>query len=324
MTQALHRHLAKHTQRPMEAAAHLKLEGVRRAAALMVHRKHLLLTHTEKLTNPTTREHMQRLIHYHAVHDPDATDPLRTPHMPPISIRRPQRHHQSTPEHTSHPRSHPAPPSPTKPNQGHPYVNVDGQDPSNPPSPAPQDPEQPPLTPTTIRDADLLRATLQGRALSTPLGWYRLQEDGTKLTVKALWDLTAPGKGLHEAIVDLVLWRARHHTQGQHVLIPPIESGQALTHDTDTNVTRRGTMRLRRAPAEKDHPADPNHPKQLEQATTPTRDTALRAAGLCTADDDLPAPSTDSDHPPPEVWCTVLECGHYYVVAARATSPSPQ
>ena len=71
VTQALHRHLTKHTESPMEAAAHLQLEAVRRAAAQMVHRKHLLLTHAEQLTDPTAREHMQRLIHYHAVHDPD-------------------------------------------------------------------------------------------------------------------------------------------------------------------------------------------------------------------------------------------------------------
>ena len=36
----------------------------------MVHRKHLLLTDTEQLTDPTAREHMQRLIDYHAVNDP--------------------------------------------------------------------------------------------------------------------------------------------------------------------------------------------------------------------------------------------------------------
>ena len=124
--------------------------------------------------------------------------------------------------------------------------------------------------------------------------------------------------------MDLVLWRARKHTQGQHVWMPRIESGQALTHDTDINVTRRGTVRLRRAPAEKDHPADPNRPEQWEQATAPTRDTALRAAGFRTPDDDLPPPPTDSDHPPPEVWVTVLERGHYYVIAATATSSSPQ
>ena len=106
--------------------------------------------------------------------------------------------------------------------------------------------------------------------------------------------------------------------------IPPIEWGQALTHDTDINVTRRGTVPLRRAPAEKDHPADPNRPEQWEQATAPTRDTPLRAAGLRTPDDDLLPPPTDSDHPPPEVWVTVLERGHYYVLAATATSPGPQ
>ena len=71
VTQALHRHLTKHTESPMEAAAHLKLEAVRRAAAKMVQRKDLLLTHTEKLTDPTARGHMQRLIHYHAMHDPE-------------------------------------------------------------------------------------------------------------------------------------------------------------------------------------------------------------------------------------------------------------
>ena len=68
-------------------------------------------------------------------------------------------------------------------------------------------------------------------------------------------------------------------------LDPPNEWGQALTHNTDTNVTRRGTTRLRQAPAEKDHPADPNHPEQWEQAAAPMRDTALRAAGLRTPDD---------------------------------------
>ena len=55
----------------MEAAAHLQLEAVRRAAAQMVHRKHLLSAHAEQLTDPTAREHMQRLIHYHALHAPD-------------------------------------------------------------------------------------------------------------------------------------------------------------------------------------------------------------------------------------------------------------
>ena len=73
VTQALHRHLTKHTESPIEVAAHLQLEAVRRASAQMVHRKHLLLTHAEQLTDPTAREHMQRLIHYHAVHDPDVS-----------------------------------------------------------------------------------------------------------------------------------------------------------------------------------------------------------------------------------------------------------
>ena len=70
VTQALHRHL-KHTETPSEAAAHHQLEAVRRAPAQMVHRKHLLLTQVKQLTDPTSREHLQRLMHYHAVHDPD-------------------------------------------------------------------------------------------------------------------------------------------------------------------------------------------------------------------------------------------------------------
>ena len=73
----------------------------------------------------------------------------------------------------------------------------------------------------TIGDPDLLRESLQGRALYTPLGWYRLQESWTKLTVKDLQDLATPGNGRHKATVDLVLWRARQHAQGQHIWIPP-------------------------------------------------------------------------------------------------------
>ena len=56
MKQALQRHLTKHAGDPMKAAAQLQLEAVRRAAAQMVHRKPLMLTHTERLTDPTARE----------------------------------------------------------------------------------------------------------------------------------------------------------------------------------------------------------------------------------------------------------------------------
>ena len=167
-----------------------------------------------------------------------STNQLCAPHMPPISVHRPPRRHQSTPEGhppqelpatscllgpgpTSQPRHHLAPPGPIKPAQGHPYIDEDEQDLGSPPRQATPDPEHPPLTPTTIRDPDLLRATLQGRALDTALGWYRLQESWTNLTVKALRDLATPGQGLREAIVDFVVWRARQHA--------------------GTNVTRRGT-----------------------------------------------------------------------------------
>ena len=71
----------------------------------------------------------------------------------------------------------------------------------------------------------------------------------------------------------------------------PIERGEVLTHKTGTNVTSGGTTRLRRAPADNDHPVDSDHPERWEQATAPNRNTALSAAGLCTPDDDLPPPT---------------------------------
>ena len=71
VTQALQRHLTKHAEDLMGAAAHLELEAVRRAAAQMVHRKRLMLTHTEQRADPTAREHMLPLIYYHVVQDPE-------------------------------------------------------------------------------------------------------------------------------------------------------------------------------------------------------------------------------------------------------------
>ena len=37
----------------------------------MVHRERLLLTQMVQLADLTAREHMLRLIHYHAVHEPE-------------------------------------------------------------------------------------------------------------------------------------------------------------------------------------------------------------------------------------------------------------
>ena len=87
VTQVLHRHLTKHAENPIGAAAHLQLEAVGTAAAQIVHRKHPLLTHTEQLTDPTARGHMLCLIHYHAVHGPEvpqpAPHPTHAPHFCP-------------------------------------------------------------------------------------------------------------------------------------------------------------------------------------------------------------------------------------------------
>ena len=145
-----------------------------------------------------------------------STNLLCTPQTPPIPVSSPQRHHQSTQE--DHPPQDTLATStrdtagPTSHPQYHPA----------PPSPAK------PAQNVPHNDVDV--PDLQG-------SW-------TKLTIIALRDLATPGKGLHEAILDLVLWRASKHTQGQHIWIPPIEWGQALAHDTDTNVTRRATRNL--------------------------------------------------------------------------------
>ena len=182
----------------------------------------------------------------------------------------------------------------------------------------------PPLTSTTIRDPDVLRATLQCRSLSTPLGSYRLQESWAKLTVKAPRALTTPGNGLHEAIVDLVLWRARQHAQGQHVWILPIDRGQALTLDTDTNVRPRGTIAYdepqRRTTTQRTRTTRNNGNRPPHQPATPPSAPLAFAPQTTTSLPHLQTATT----PLTEVWVTVLECGHYYVVAATATPPGPQ
>ena len=68
---------------------------------------------------------------------------------------------------------------------------------------------------------------------------------------------------------------------------------------------------------------DRNHLEHWEQATAPNNDTALRAAGLRNYLQPPPPNPKDSDQPPPEVWCTVLERGRYYLMSAAA-SHGPQ
>ena len=213
------------------------------------------------------------------------TDLLNTPHTPPISVHRPPRHHQRALEEctprdprttgtcdtqgppTSHPRDDPTPPRSATPAEDHEHINLDTPDLNSPLRNTPPDPEQPhPLTPTSIGDPNLLQAALQGRALESSLGWYRLQDSWTQLTVKALRGLATPGRGHHEAIMIPVLWRACQHTQDQRIWIPSIEWGQALTHNTDTP---KGTTHLQRALAEKDHPADPDYPEQWPPPAPP-------------------------------------------------------
>ena len=54
-TQALKRNFAQHAEDPMQAGAYLQLEAVCRAMALTAHRKHLMLAHTERVSDPAAR-----------------------------------------------------------------------------------------------------------------------------------------------------------------------------------------------------------------------------------------------------------------------------
>ena len=164
VTQALHRHLTKHSEPPMEATVHLQLEAVRRATAQMVHRKHLLLTHTQN-NSPTPPP--GNTCSVSSITMPcmtqKSTNLPRAPDTPHISVRSPPRHHQSTAESlqappqdppatsthgtpgpTYHPRGHPASPSPAKPAQGHPYINMDARSPAAHPAKPPRTRRNPP------------------------------------------------------------------------------------------------------------------------------------------------------------------------------------
>ena len=92
-------------------------------------------------------------------------------------------------------------------------MDLDAPNRDSPPRQTPPDPEHPPHH---TDDHQLSQAPPRSPPRQGPghlPGWYRLQEGWTALTVKALQDLTTPEKGLREAIMDLVLWRARQHTQ---------------------------------------------------------------------------------------------------------------
>ena len=217
-----------------------------------------------------------------------STTPLRAPHAPPISIRRPPRHHHSAQKPIPHPRSHPALPSPAEKNQGQPYHDVDAQDPGSPSSPPPPGPGAPPPH-TGHRPRPRPPPSIPPRqGPDHPPGLVpptrQLDQAHRHSPPGPDHPRQRPPRG-HR--LPRTLASPQTHPD-QHVWIPPIEWGQALTHDTGINVTRRGTVRLRRAPAEMDHPADPNRPEQWEQDTAPNRDTALRATGLRTPDDDPP------------------------------------
>ena len=45
----------------------------------MADRKRLMCAQTEQFMDPTAKEHMLHLIHYHAVHDPDVHSATQSP-----------------------------------------------------------------------------------------------------------------------------------------------------------------------------------------------------------------------------------------------------
>ena len=90
--------------------------------------------------------------------------------------------------------------------------------------------------------------------------------------------------------MDLVLWRARGHTQNQRIWIPSIEWTQALTHDTDT-YSHKETTRLQRAPAEKDHQQTRSTKKNGSRPLHPTATPPSAPA----------APTAPTTTPPPHL-----------------------
>ena len=134
----------------------------------MVHRKHLLLTHADKLTDPPPGNTCSVSSITMPCMTQTSTNPLRAPHRAPrlhpqVSKAPPQR-----PETRLAPRSHPAPPSPAEPSQGQPFIDVDAQDPGSPSSPPPRTRDTPPSHRPPSATPTSLRATLQDRAPDTP------------------------------------------------------------------------------------------------------------------------------------------------------------
>ena len=247
-----------------------------------------------------------------------STNPLRAPHTP-ISIRWPLRHHQSTPEPTSQPRSHPATPSPGEPNQGapiHPRGRAGPWQPTQPvppghgapppetdhhPGPRPpprnpsrQGPEHSPGSVPPTRELD------QGHRQSPP-GPDRPRQRPPRYHPRPRTLASSP--------IRPVLARLDSpHRVGR---------GPDTRHSHQRHTSRDHTPTT--SPGGEGPPSGPEPPGAMGTGNRTNPRHRVR-----TPDDDLPPPPTDSDHPPPEVWCTLLDRGHYYVVAATATSPGLQ
>ena len=163
VTQALHRHLTKHTENLMEAAAHLQLEAVRRAAAEMVRRKRLLMTHREQLTDPTTGNTCSVSSITMPCMTQQSTNLLCAPHTPPHlrpqASKTPLEHptrpagpttKQPDNKHLRHPRAHLSPrgpPGTAQPNEARPAPPIHRCGRAGPRQPTPPSPPGPGATP---------------------------------------------------------------------------------------------------------------------------------------------------------------------------------
>ena len=175
---------------------------------------------------------------------PRSTNLLCAPQTPSVSVLRPPGHHQSTPEEhpqqeaptattrdtpgpaTPHSRDHPAPPTPAKPAQHHQHIDGNALDLEGPPRPTPPDPGHPPFTPATI-DHQRPRPPPSNPPRQGPghSPWLVLPTRELDQAHRQGPGPSHPGKGRHEAIADLILWRARQHTKGQHIFDPPRRVG---------------------------------------------------------------------------------------------------
>ena len=193
------------------------------------------------------------------------------------------------------------------------------------PAEPPPDPEHPlPLTPTTIRDPDLLLSgpSRQGLRYSP-----RLVRPTTELDRAHPQSPPGPSQPRERP--------PRGHRRPRPLASPPtrprparLDPPHPVGPGPDTRHRhQRHTSRDDKPTTSPSGEGPPSRPEPSGTVITGHR-TEPRHRPPCGQpahpQGRPPPPPTDSNHPLPEVWCTVLRRGHYYVVAATATSPGPQ